>query len=753
MLTGMLVLPVLAQTPAELRLHVSLAPAGPSFDTPMLAVQRLLLECSDDLRTWTELARVHERLQAYGDWAGGGPGASFYRVQAAPLGASDDWSNQVRASSGFLFTPGTGGGVGATASVKWLLLLHEPDRVYFQDSVKYPYHLQFARARLPGYGAMGAIEFYAQSLYANDAQRMVVGSVLRAPDPQVRELAIEVTGAQAFPANRIVDWIDTVRRRLVPELGWRVFYMPSMEQRAETEASRALFAARGIEVAALERWATANACYSAGWALGRLVWVPSTEIPAALGDGRLELSDILVTDRVPAELPVLAGYVCLEPATPNSHVALLARSVLLPFAYANGAGLQAEIASLHDREVLLVVDETNGVCHIGLQDTTGLLTPERREEILASKRGGPLDITPKATRGSLTVPADELTPADVCFVGGKAANFGFLRRSLPEVSPHPAIAVTFDLWDAYLAQPLGRGQTLRQLIDSRLAPHTYPPNVLTLRLDLAAVRATIEDAADFTAAQQVEIVTALRNAGLGGARIRFRSSTNLEDSETFSGAGLYDSYSGCLEDDLDDDQAGPSRCDSTESRERGVFRAMRKVYASFYNENAFLERLRHGIHEDDAGMALLVHFSVPDEFELANGVATLAVDKRDGARNAAVRIVSQLGATSVTNPDGSVRSEVVSASYSGADTATAALRLDEASTLTQDSAPVMRWETDYRTLLAQLNTAALAYEAYYPAQTSCELDFEYKRVVPGEIGLKQIRAVPHPIRTPPPTIP
>ena len=37
----------------------------------------------------------------------------------------------------------------------------------------------------------------------------------------------------------------------------------------------------------------------------------------------------------------------------------------------------------------------------------------------------------------------------------------------------------------------------------------------------------------------------------------------VEDSEAFSGAGLYDSFSGCAEDDTDADNAGPSRCDTS----------------------------------------------------------------------------------------------------------------------------------------------------------------------------------------------
>ncbi len=713
---------------------------------------RLILETTDDFHHWQETARVFDRLWPYADFLREGRASGFYRVRSAAAVATDDWANQIVAGNARLFRPGTGSGLAATASLKWSILLSQPDRVYFQDSVAYPYHIQFARARLPGYAGMGAVAFNAQALYANADQRMVLGSVFRAPEAQVRELGIEITGADAFPAAMAATWVDSTRRRLVSGEGWRVYYMPSSEQQAETDAHLPLFAAKGIEVSSLNRWASANTCYSAGWALGRLVFVPAAEISEALGDGRLRFGDILVTDRVPAELPILAGYLCLEPATPNSHVALLARSLLIPFAHAAGAGLQAEIAALSGREVLVIVEEANGSCRISLQDTTGLLTPERRQEILASKAGGPLDFPAREIFGSFTVPADLLTPAEMKYVGGKAANFGFLRRSLPDDSPHPALAITFDLWEAYLGQTLPGGATLRQFIAERLAAHTYPPDIPSLRSDLDAIRTAVEKTADFTSAQRTAIVSTLQSAGLQGANIRFRSSTNVEDGESFNGAGLYDSYSGCLEDDVDADTAGPSLCDPTETKERGVFRAMRKVYASFYNENAVLERLRHGVDEEKAGMAMLVHFSTPDALEMANGVATLAVTDAPATRSVTVRLVAQLGAESITNPDVSVRPEVVTASFAGVDPASASLSLAEASSLTPEST-VMTWQTDYRALLAQLNTAARAYEAYFPAKAAYELDFEFKKLQPGEVGVKQMRAVPHPVPVPPPTIP
>ena len=73
--------------------------------------------------------------------------------------------------------------------------------------------------------------------------------------------------------------------------------------------------------------------------------------------------------------------------------------------------------------------------------------------------------------------------------------------------------------------------------------------------------------------QQEKIAQALLGQFNPQRKIRFRSSTNVEDSEQFVGAGLYDSYSGCLADERDTDATGPSACDAAEPKERGVFRA------------------------------------------------------------------------------------------------------------------------------------------------------------------------------------
>ena len=68
-----------------------------------------------------------------------------------------------------------------------------------------------------------------------------------------------------------------------------------------------------------------------------------------------------------------------------------------------------------------------------------------------------------------------LTPADTQRVGGKAANYGLLRRVIPS-NAGPAAAAGFRLWNEFLDQPIIGTLTLRAQIASQLAPHSaWPP--------------------------------------------------------------------------------------------------------------------------------------------------------------------------------------------------------------------------------------------------------------------------------------
>ena len=703
------------------------------------------LEASQDLVSWHEIAFSNVPFNRYS--LPQQVPARYYRSRSRDADDASDWTNQIRVFDQRIFA---GSDLGdSPAFAKFTVDLDNPERVYFQDSERYPFHFQFARTRLPGYEGIGIQEYERISLFREN-QELLLGTVLLPPDPSVTEVAIQFTGGEAFAIEDIADWFEVVRSRILAPDGWRSFYLPSFEQSAAAFDNIDWFSQRGILVDTAARWITDNTCYSSGWALGVLKYFPAGEIDAAYGDGRLTNADILVTDQVPAEIPVVAGVIVLTPATPNSHVAILSRSFGIPFAYPSGEAMQEQIRALDNREVLLVTEIVEGDCVIRVKNVEGLLTSEERQAILDSKRPPAVEITPATRTGHYSLGTLELTPSDIGHVGGKAANFGTLRRSIGANAPDPAIALTFDLWDDFMAQPYGDG-TLAESIARDLEGHTFPPDLSQLRPKLESIRERIRKQSDFTPAQQAAVLDAL-GPFADDRKVRFRSSTNVEDSTTFSGAGLYDSFSGCIRDDTDGDDDGPSHCDPQEGEERGVFRAIRKVYASFYNENAFIERLRHGIDESLVGMAVLVHYSFPDEIELANGVATLDIDlSTEGAREVTAQLVSQTGASSIANPDSNLQAEIVSGSYLDL-SAEPALSVEQNSGLLEPGETVLSWTDGYSELLSLLDAAALSYQAYYPGESTIGLDFEWKFVAPGELVVKQIRRIPHLPTIPPPII-
>ena len=701
------------------------------------------LETSHDLHQWQEVAMSTALLE---DYALSVEGSAFLRTRGRPRDEAADWTNQLSVFDERIFTDRS---ANQLAFAKFTLKLAEPDRVYFQDSDRYPFHYDFARVRLAGYEGISYTDYLRRSLFLN-GQELVIGTVILAPDPNITEVAIQFTGNESFPKEAIATWFRAVRSRVVAPDGWRFIYLPSFEQSDLARENETWFRDQGIVVDSAARWITENVCYSPGWALGRIKVIASSDIDAAYGEGRLSHADILVTDQIPAEIPVVAGVIALAPATPNSHVAILSKSFGIPFAFLSGNAWQEQIRAMDGRETLLVVSAVGDDCEIRLQDVEGKLAPTEREAILASKRPLPLNFAPIASAGTYAFDVAELTPNELSQCGGKAVNFGLLRRTIPASSPDPAIALTFDLWMDFMAQPFGNG-TLGESIAADLDGYAFPPDMMTLRPRLEAIRDRIRQEGDFTGDQKGRVLDALADFQ-GHRKLRFRSSTNLEDTENFSGAGLYDSFSGCLADDADADAAGPSHCDASESSERGIFRAIRKVYASFYNENAFIERLRHGVDEAQVGMAILVHYSFPDEVEEANGVATLAIRKpADVARMVTALLVSQVGASSVTNPDHAFLPEVVSSAYSGA-IQEASLTVDQRSSLAGEGGNVMQWPEDYSQLLGLLDDVARAYEVLYPEAQVLDLDFEWKKVAPGELIVKQVRQIPLFRSVPPPII-
>lgn len=109
---------------------------------------------------------------------------------------------------------------------------------------------------------------------------------------------------------------------------------------------------------------------------------------------------------------------------------------------------------------------------------------------------------------------------------------------------------------------------------------------------------------------------AVESFGSDAIMLRFRSSSNAEDSLAFNGAGLYTSASGCPRD-VDRD-APASACDAGDHG-KPMDRAIKKVWASLWGLPAFEERKYYQMDHLQVGMGVQINPRFSDE--AANGVA------------------------------------------------------------------------------------------------------------------------------------
>ena len=716
---------------------------------------------SDDLANWFPVAATTETSLGFSERSAASQ-RFFQLLESTPptLSAAANWKTKLslpsdkflvefKASEGGAWVPPGTKKPKETQWVKFTVLMDDLATVYFQDGNKLKFHYDFGTKYIPEFDDMTHMEFDGVTLY-HAGRRAVMGAVLFSEKNS--EYAIQLVGQARLPAAMVSFLWHLVDGAIEKPGELMGLYMPTYEQADSSGAVAEYLAQRNVPVVSAQRWETgSDAIYSFGSAMGRLVFVKGDKITGAFRNGDLTSDDILLTDHVPAEIPRVAGIVAMNPSTPNSHVAILAKNFRIPFYYEGTAATREELFSLAGREVMLRTSAGWGINSsvsgsatlVALEDDL----PESFRQAVADYKAPPeLEFKSKDKTDTYTLAMNQIKPSDSELVGGKAAKFSLLRKLIPKNSPDPAIAITFDLWDEFMEQRLANDKSMRHEIDARLAKAHQSGLQSDLADALKTVRDLIRDG-EFVESQRQAIIAALSPFDRA-KKIRFRSSTNMEDSRHFTGAGLYDSYSGCLLDDLDDDTDGPCGCDDSKSEERGVFRAIKRVYASFYNHNAYLERRHFGVDEDDVGMAILVHHSFPDEIELANGVAVSDYNSYSaGSFNMWSDLSTQVGATSVANPDSAAVPEEVYISFykSSSGSTGRTLNFNKRSSLLQVGRDhVMDWKVDYEMLHKLFEKIAPGFSRYAVDRMKYTLDFEYKKVDPDWIVVKQVREVPQP---------
>ena len=318
-------------------------------------------------------------------------------------------------------------------------------------------------------------------------------------------------------------------------------------------------------------------------------------------------TDIIVIKNTPMYLPLVSGIIVTEFQTPLSHLSILGQNRKIPIC--------AYKSAFSDNRLNL--NETKMVEFRVLKDTFFIVQKNHSVNLRQTKE----IILTKNLKVDSMIDVRHLNFRSANYAGNKAANFGVLN-TLSQTHgfkvPEGGFAIPFYYYEQHL-----RVTKVDELI--KLAVK-YQNDTEKLNGYLRMIREEI-----LMTKLDSKLISEVRQKLIqsGYKTFRFRSSTNAEDTEGFSGAGLYESKTVILND-------------TSKTIEKGIL----KVWASLWSNQAFLERAYFGINQQSVSMGILVHRSFPNE--AVNGVAITKNLYRENYIGFVVN--AQIGDISVVDP-------------------------------------------------------------------------------------------------------
>ena len=427
-------------------------------------------------------------------------------------------------------------------------------KVYFVNAQKFRFHKDFLYAE--GLAPAGAK--LDKQLYFDHERRFVIGTV--AWQPSVSLWTWELWEGDLLPK----DMIGEAHTALTQAFFEKLNYKPNSSRQEIAARELALPSITQADLAGKQTYLALNT----GHAVGRVRIVTSE---AELED--CEPYDIVVLNFLPLKISPVRGIIVTMPSTPLSHINILSHGWKIPNIYVKHAELT--FAPLAGQWIDLKAEDRKYTW----QPARPAFTPPQEKPAVAPAA----DI-----ERSEILPLAELTRMHSVAYGAKAANLGEVQQKLGSAVNIPdGFTIPFHFFASHMNHH-GFDKELAALI----ANPAFRQHKAVRKKQLAELRKKItQKEIDKSLAEQIRL---LWQKQLKSRGVFVRSSSNLEDVQDFSGAGL--NYSAANQRSL-----------------RDILSAVKQVWASLYSFEAYEARRHFGVDQQHIYMAVIIQTGIDME--------------------------------------------------------------------------------------------------------------------------------------------
>jgi hypothetical protein len=464
----------------------------------------------------------------------------------------------------------------------------DKNQIYYVNKKRYSFHKDFVNGT---YLSLESGKEFFDNNYLKPNRRFILGSL--AYQTPIKRWTYEFWEGDLIPADQI---------QLAGEVINNTFFAPvafKPNSLRQDEVSKALSGVERVlqsDIAREREYLALNIAKG----IGRIHVINKLDDSVEIG-----FNEILVLDEVPIQLPPVAGIITSQPSTPLSHINLLAKGWGVPNAYIKNA---KELLKQYDG--WWVTFETKREDYsIKRADLNQLHEYERRMK----ERQNVLKPRFNLEEERLLPLAQQRKASSIAY-GGKSANLGeVLNAKLRGIVVPNGFTIPFYYYDEFI-----RANKFDDAIYALLNDQKFVHDPSYRRERLTELRAKMQKG-EFDPDLRREILGRVKRE-FPGKGLFVRSSSNSEDLPKFSGAGLY----------------------STVPNVRGeneLIEAIKTVWASLWNFEAYEFRERANVDHSKIFMAVLLQEGINSE---SSGVM-VSTDPFDKENSGAIYISAKRG--------------------------------------------------------------------------------------------------------------